>query len=330
MDLINRYVYAVTKSLPEKQREDIEKELKALINDMVEEDEGTETYDEKVKKVLLELGDPDLLADNYRGSRRYLIGPQNYDKYIMLLKIVSGAIFIGISIAVTISSIFSDQKNLVDILGNYFASLFSGLLQGFAWTTAAFAIAERHNINMNIDGTENGEWNLSKLPMMPEKKAMIPPSESIFSIIFTAIFTAIFFLAPQLLAVYIHNDSGLNVIPIFNLDILLGYRVLFLVIFILAILREALKLYSRRWTLRLSIPFSILSIASTVLMLIVFTNPNVWNPNFPSEIAAITSIDLGLNDLWGRLKIGFIIVITVACILEVATAIYKGIKYNTV
>lgn len=37
MELIDRYIYAVTKKLPQKQREDIEKELRTLIDDMLEE-----------------------------------------------------------------------------------------------------------------------------------------------------------------------------------------------------------------------------------------------------------------------------------------------------
>ncbi|HOV26477.1 MAG TPA: hypothetical protein PK566_09005 [Pseudobacteroides sp.] len=83
MDLINRYVYAVTKSLPEKQREDIEKELRTLIDDMIEENDEPVSYEKKVEKVLLELGDPEKLADNYRGSKRYFIGPKFYEKYLL-------------------------------------------------------------------------------------------------------------------------------------------------------------------------------------------------------------------------------------------------------
>jgi hypothetical protein len=328
MDLINRYVYAVTKSLPEKQREDIEKELKALINDMVEENDTEESYESKVKNVLLKLGDPELLADNYRGAKRYLIGPQNYDKYILLLKIVSGAVFIGISIAVFIGAFFLEGRDLISVFTDYIGAVLSGLLQGFAWTTVAFAIAERHNVNVAIDGTEKGEWNLSKLPKVPEKKAMIPPAESIFAILFSTIFISILFFAPQLFAAYIPKDSGVAIIPIFNFEVLLDYKMLFLCIYILSVLREALKLFLRRWTLKLSISFTILSIASTILMLIIFTNPGVWNVNFPFEVAMNTNLGFDFNYLWERVKLGFIIVMIAACIMEVATALYKGIKYN--
>lgn len=44
MDLINRYIYAVTQKLPESQRADIEKELQGLVEDMLE-DQGSRQGD---------------------------------------------------------------------------------------------------------------------------------------------------------------------------------------------------------------------------------------------------------------------------------------------
>lgn len=60
MDLINRYIYAVTQKLPESQRADIEKELQGLVEDMLEDrGVGVETASlEEVEQVLLELGPP--------------------------------------------------------------------------------------------------------------------------------------------------------------------------------------------------------------------------------------------------------------------------------
>lgn len=334
MDIINRYVYAVTRNLPEKQREDIEKELKTLIDDMIEELEESESYESKVKKVLLELGDPEVLADNYRGSKRYLIGPKNYDKYITILKIVLGAVFIGISIGVIVGSIFNNTdlqssnitSNIVDIFSNYLGALFSALLQGFAWTTVAFAIAERNSANDTGIRLQKDKWTLSELPIIPEKKAIISPIESVVAILFSTIFMAILYFSPELFAAYIRNPNGISIIPVFNLEILMGYKIFFVIIFILSILKEVLKLISRRWTLKLAVSFTFLSVISTILMLIVFTNPGVWNPDFAGEIIKHTNLSADFSNLWSGLTISFIIII--ACILEVSTALYKGVKYN--
>ena len=65
--MINRYILRCYKKFAEKQRADIEKELRTLIDDMIEENDEPVSYEKKVEKVLLELGDPEKLADNYRG-----------------------------------------------------------------------------------------------------------------------------------------------------------------------------------------------------------------------------------------------------------------------
>lgn len=54
MDLIEKYVYEVVRHLPEDSREDVKKELRSNILDMLAED----YTEDDVRKVLTELGDP--------------------------------------------------------------------------------------------------------------------------------------------------------------------------------------------------------------------------------------------------------------------------------
>ena len=56
---IERYLYAVTKQLPAKSRRDIERELRSLIGDMLEERCGDIAPTERdIRVVLTELGTP--------------------------------------------------------------------------------------------------------------------------------------------------------------------------------------------------------------------------------------------------------------------------------
>ena len=82
--MIKRYVYDVTRRLPENQREEVGKELQANINDMLPND----PTEEDIKKVLVELGEPRILASSYRQKPRYLISPEWMDDYFQTLKIV--------------------------------------------------------------------------------------------------------------------------------------------------------------------------------------------------------------------------------------------------
>lgn len=99
MEVIDRYIYAVTQRLPEQQREDIKRELQSLIEDMLEERiPAGQASKEDVESVLLELGHPNELAAKYRGYERYLIGPMLLDTYLTTLKIVLASIVIGLSV----------------------------------------------------------------------------------------------------------------------------------------------------------------------------------------------------------------------------------------
>src|SRR5699024_7348979 len=97
--MIDRYVYAVTKRLPETQRKDVADELHGLIEDMLNEHAETGNVgEESVREVLLELGPPRSLAQKYRGGKRFVIGPELYDLYMLVLKIA----FISVVLSFTI------------------------------------------------------------------------------------------------------------------------------------------------------------------------------------------------------------------------------------
>jgi hypothetical protein len=62
------------------------------------------------------MGDPALLADSYRGAERYLVGPNYFDFYILVLKIVGFAVTLGISIALGISFLFPNETRVAEQL----------------------------------------------------------------------------------------------------------------------------------------------------------------------------------------------------------------------
>jgi hypothetical protein len=69
--MIERYIYAVTKRLPEAMKEEVKEELNGNIYDMLPEN----PTDEDIDKVLHELGHPRELARNYRCHDRYVVSP---------------------------------------------------------------------------------------------------------------------------------------------------------------------------------------------------------------------------------------------------------------
>ncbi len=333
MDLINRYIYAVTRSFSEKQRAEIEKELRANIEDMIDQEQGSEFYEEKVKKVLLELGDPEELADEYRGSKRYLIGPQLYQTYLLILKIVIGAVIGGISIALFVESLSGANENISNIVTGYLSSLISGVAQAFAWTTIAFIIADRYNVKSSNGSIEKSNWDLSQLPQVPDKKASISVPETIFSIVFTTIFysvlIAIIFSAPKLIAAYIHGNNEIITIPVFNSEVLQGYKMIFIIVFVLSIVKDLFKLYYRKWVIELSIIISVLTVISTVLALVMFSNDNIWSQSFAPELSKHMSLTFDFVGLWEKIKNIFLAVIVLSGSIEITVILFRGIRYDT-
>jgi len=90
MNLIDTYVSEVGKHLPKKSAADIEAEIRSVLQDMLEERSqaaGKPVDDELTFEVLKEYGAPDKVAASYQ-SQRYLIGPQLFPTFQMVLKIV--------------------------------------------------------------------------------------------------------------------------------------------------------------------------------------------------------------------------------------------------
>ena len=85
-DLIERYVHEVVRTLPEKDKKEIEDELTSLIQDQIDDRFGDSPTEADVEKVLIDLGDPRKMAASY-GSKQYLVGPEFYTQMMMVLRI---------------------------------------------------------------------------------------------------------------------------------------------------------------------------------------------------------------------------------------------------
>ncbi len=292
-DLIDRYVYQVVKHLPPAQRADIEQELRGLIEDMLSARGENPTLAD-AEAVLKELGMPAELAAKYRGSKRHLIGPEYYDTYIFILKIVLAAVAFGMGLAQIIGNIVSPPENVWAAIGLFFASIFNALVQAFAWVTGIFALME-HFVREKI--WKKDEWKPSDLPPVPVQQAVIKKSEPIVGIIFSILWLILITTAPQLIGVYIAPAGEVtdiaaafhSAIPVFNLTVLMHLMPLVVVITGLGILKEALRLAEGRYTVRLAIIITLINVTSLILFIWVYGRPDIWNPHFMAS----------LNEAWG-------------------------------
>lgn len=327
-DLTERYLYAVTKRLPKEQRGDIEKELRGLIEDMLSEKTATEPAKKDVEAVLLELGKPAELASKYRGSKNYLIGPDYFSMYMMVLKIVLAAVAGGLTIALIVEFITLDREHILRDFGNYFSGLISALFQAFGWVTVIFAVMQKYNAKIDED---NKQWNPSELPEVPAKKARIPKSEPIAGIIFTMLVLLLFNAAPGILGIYTSLPNG-TFIPFFSMDVFRSLLPLINVVFGISILKEIFKLVIEKYNLKLAAAVTVANIIAGILVVYIFFPPDIWNAGFIYQLQSAEGftmpVDFDLVYHWSRVPLYFVSISLFGYAVETLTTIVKSVKYS--
>lgn len=331
MDLIERYTYAVTKRLPSNQREDVEKELKGLIADMLAERSGEgESSKTEVEAVLLNLGDPSRLADRYRGAKRYLIGPENFDTYLLLLKVVVAAVAFGLTVALTVGYVVDPPQHLLQALGNYFTTIFSAVAGVFAWLTIIFAVLEYNGVK-TFDFTKEKDWRPADLPQVPVKTSRIRPLDPIVAIIFTVLLIVMFNAANQFIGIFsFGEDSTVTAVPLLNPEVFRLYLPYFNVLLVLAIVKECLKLIAGKWTLALAGFNGALNIASLLLVITAFSNFGIWNEGFFQYIiqSGILPADTDLGTIWSTSTKVFMALFAFGMIVDTVVSLAKALKHK--
>ncbi|QJC52677.1 hypothetical protein HGI30_14640 [Paenibacillus albicereus] len=309
MEIVDRYIHAVTVRLPEAQRKDIKRELQSLIEDMLEErrPDGPPTG-EDAESVLLELGHPSELAAKYRGYERYLIGPALIDAYWTTLKIVMAAIALGLAASLAIESFQSDSGTLDSAL-SFLASLVSSIAQGFLWVTLIFVCIERSQRSRTAgSGTAKKAWKPSELPTIPEADQKFKKSGPVFGIFFTvaAIMFALF--SPDLIGAWRIHDGTATSVPFFDRDVLGHYAPLLCGLAAIAILKDSVRLIAQRRSGRLLGFHIAMTILITTLACLMLADDALWNPTFIQDLAAASPLPSdgeGFNTMvsvWPRLN----------------------------
>lgn len=325
MDLIKRYIYAVTQKLPESQRIEIEKELHGLIEDMLE-DRGAHVESathQEVEQVLLELGPPEEMSARYRVRERYLIGPGLIDSYKSVLRIVLYSLGILLSFAYIVD-FFTSSDPAGELLIEYFVSLLNVEIQGFVWVTVIFAYLEYRGTRK----VPKDAWKPDDLPIIPDPATQIKPIEPVLGIIFSLLFFVLFTFSIDLISVY-RWDESLVTIPVFAQAAFAKYLPLIWILTGIGILQDIIKLIARKWTPQVVVVRVVFNIASVIGAMILFSDTTIWNPTFMDQLVQTGTLTPGneaydvVNSIWDRAREGLIYVIVIIAVIDTASAIMK-------
>ena len=329
--LIDRYVYDVVRRLPRGQREDIELEIRSLIDDIWEESPGKSASD-----ILKSLGPPAQLAKKYRGDEfNYVIGPESCDSYWTIAKILSTCILIGFLVSTLIHVLKDTPSTVGGLLSAIAGQLSSGLMAGFCafgFLTAVYAVLERRKIRLDFDSL-NG-WEPEGLPSVPDKKGLIQRGETIANIVLLLIFMSLLLLTPELFGAWHVAGGQTQSIPVFNLGIWSQVTPFLILFFGVSLLDEIIKLAAGRHCPAVAVSSVLCNLTSLCMAVIVLRGFAFWNPDFVTGLEQAFSKHItSTQDIlyyWNTPLISNIIlgIMIFSAVLESGTAVYKAFRYS--
>lgn len=182
--LTDRYVSATVRELAQEQREDVDRELRGTIEDMVEArlDAGAAPDREAAEHdVLVELGDPIRLAAGYTGRPLHLIGPALYPEWRRLVTVLLAVVVPIAAVGTLVVRLFVDDVASDGVGPAFGGAALTGLttaLHVVFWTTLVFAVLERTQPGRGVLG-----WTPEQLPEAPDSRRSVTRSETVGSLV---------------------------------------------------------------------------------------------------------------------------------------------------
>ena len=213
MELIDLYVKEVGSHLPQKAREDIEKEIRSMIMDALDDRskaEGRPIDDAMVESVLDRLGPPEEMAASYVPPR-YLIGPRLYPHFMTTIKIVLavvlalGAIGLGISLGWKAQLPGNVVKDIGDAAG--------GLLGSF-WMVigiVVFVFAMLQHFGSDFKAGEKKAWKPRDLYALQDKERL-KVGDLVAEAVMCLVLIVLLNTYPGFLSVFTGTD-GIAIVP---------------------------------------------------------------------------------------------------------------------
>ncbi len=324
MTLVDRYVYAVGKLLPKRNREDIEQEITSLIWDRVDEMvHGGLTEEEAIEETLSELGRPEKMAGEYNQGINYLIGPSLFHIYKMVIGITVFAIILGLTVARVINTIFlaPEEVKLLSILFSYVGQIFQASVTSIGVITLIFYGIQR-SMGDELEVEAESTWHPEKLPDVPLAPARISYPEIIANIVFTAVALALFNFYLGRVGVFFDPEASQTVFLRLNMDVFKTYLVYWNFLWVTTILVNIIVLAIQRHPLVMRLLEKVISIAGIIVFYRFVTEPDVL---LPGSLSWAQPEWLQYTGIAIRVFIGFVLVVT---IVEMIQQVVKFTRYK--
>jgi hypothetical protein len=300
MNLIDRYVSEVGKNLPLLNgREDIEKELKSTLEDMLEDraQSSGRVRDEALEiEVLKEYGSPQKVAQTYN-PHPYLIGPKLFPFFLFVLKIVLTVVVSVMLVLAGVQAVTDTPfmgADFVKIIGQGLGSALSAAIAAFGNVVLVFVILERVLPDKEIGSFDDEkDWDPASLAKEPDPDS-VSRFELITEIVFTFVALAILNIYPQWLGMIFFTGDEQVFVPMFT-EKFFQFVPWINVVIVAEILLDIFLLRNAIWNRLTRLGKVIIEAASLTLTVLILRTPGVIgfsaksfaNGPFPPEQAEI-------------------------------------------
>ncbi|MFC0678493.1 permease prefix domain 1-containing protein [Lysobacter korlensis] len=267
--LTDRYVAAVLRGVPEKQRTDVEQELRASVADAVDGmlEQGAEPAAAE-RSVLTGLGDPDRLAADYSDRPLYLIGPSLFLHYWRLLKVLLAVVVPVSMIAVALAQTLAGSS-VGTVFAGAFTTGFNLVVHLGFWVTVVFVILERSGPEAR---KSLGDWTLDRLPELPARRQTL--LDAVGAITWIAVLIALLFV--QQFFVFVEGRS----MPVLNPELWSFWFPVLVLLLAAEIVLEVVRYRVGRWTVPLAVVNAALNVAVAAIVIGLLRAGSLLNDRF--------------------------------------------------
>ena len=273
-ELINRYIYNVTKSLPWREKKDIAKRLETEIEQKLTTKKfGDNPTDEQITSVLVEFGDATDVAQHYsKIGNRALIPQPFYGYYNVDLKL---SLIIAFTSIIIINGLFNlyvyTPGNFVNPILDTLTDLLLAGFSIFSLYTLSFSLITNRRTGKKLN------TYIDALKPEPKKSNIISRAEIYTQVVVSSIFFALFAFSTDLLEL---NFAGM----LFKAGYIVDKLIPIILVYFLTVLNIATKEVDRRYTKAVLATTILNNIALIGLAYVILINDNAISMNFKNTL----------------------------------------------
>jgi hypothetical protein len=299
--LTERYITAVTRSVPAADRSEITAELRASLADQIEgRIAAGEDPQAAEHSSVAELGDPLLYAASLSGRPLVLLGPRYYAAWWRLLRLL---LVIAVPLAALIAGLVRalGGGGVGAVIGAMVPAIIQTGVQVAFWTTLVFVVLER----TGSQGESVLEWTPDKLPRF------VIPTARIADLVGTAVTFAILIGSVIWDRAVGWGDSGVHLL---SASLWPGTVAIWFALLALGLVIEVIVAIRGRWNVPLALASVVLSLIALCGAIVLIWQNAVLDPALMDRIRAASTpttdvlqiVNITLTVVVGGILIGIV------------------------